>query len=134
MTALSLFNRQLAKCGKTIAVQKRELKPSDFESSQPDEEFTNIDSPTAMVLTIGERNKDGGGKLFSGIQIVDGATHMFCAPYTAVLEPVEQANYFILFKSRRYRILAVTNINEADKVLAMQATERGSNTLEATKA
>lgn len=129
-----LFQRQLAKCGQTITVQKRTLGSSDFESSQPVETFADIDTPESIVKTISEKNINGGGKAFSGVQIVEGSTHMFCMEYAAALAPVEQSNYFILFKARRFRILAVTNINEQDKVLAMQATERGSNTLEATKA
>lgn len=132
--SITLFKRQLARCGQAITVQKRTLEPSDFESSQPVETFSDIDSPDSLILTIGDRNINGGGRLFSGIQIVDGATHMFCMEYADILEPVEEANYFILLKARRFRILAVTNINEQDKVLAIQATERGSNALEATKA
>ena len=76
----------------------------------------------------------GGNKLFSGVQINDDATHIFCVLYSVEIRAIEQSNYFILFKSRRFRVLAVTNIDEQDKVLVIQTTERGSCNIEATKA
>jgi hypothetical protein len=132
MSALSLFKRNLERCGQTITVQKRSLDESGFDSAQPVESFCDIDSPEAIVKTI--ESVRGGNKLFAGVQIVDDATHAFCVLYSVEIRTTEQANYFILFKARRFRILAVTNIDEQDKVLVIQAVERGSCNIEATKA
>ena len=132
MSALALFERNLARCGQKITVQKRNLVDSSFESSQPVENFSDIDSPDAIVKTISSVR--GGNKLFAGVQIVDDATHIFCALYSVEIRAIERSNYFILFKSRRFRVLAVTNIDEQDKVLVIQTTERGSCNVEATKA
>jgi head-tail adaptor len=130
--SLKLFERDLTRCGQTIVVQKRNLGKSDFESSQPVKEFLDIDKPEAIVKTISSVR--GGNKLFAGVQIVDDATHIFCTLYSVEIRSIEQSNYFILFKARRFRILAVTNIDEQDKILVIQATERGSCNIEATKA
>lgn len=132
MSALSLFERNLDRCGRKITVQKRNLVNSSFESAQPAVSFSDIDSPDAIVKTISSVR--GGNKLFSGVQIIDDATHIFCVLYSVEIRAIEQSNYFILFKSRRFRVLAVTNIDEQDKVLVIQTTERGSSNIEATKA
>jgi len=130
--SLNLFKRQLAKCGQTVTVKRRALSASGYDSSQPNVGFTDIDTPKMIVRTI--ETVRGGSKLFSGVQIVKDATHIFCGLYDAVLTVVERDNYYIFLGTKAYRVLAVTNINERDKVLAIQTTERGVSLKEATKA
>lgn len=127
--SLRLFNRSLNRCGQEISVLERTLDESGFESSQPVEVFTEIDTPLAIVKTVGT-----GDKLFDSISIADGATHIFCVLHSSTLEPVEHHNFFIELKSERYKILAVTNIDERDQVLALQAVKRGDSSLEASEA
>lgn len=131
--SIHLFTRLLNKCGQLIDVQKRTLGTSGFSTSEPTLTFTSIDNPLAIVKTIGSI-ETGGSKLFSKISIDKSATHIFCVLYTAALSAVERDNYFISFGGKYYRILAVTNINEKDSVLAFQAVERGNTTLEASEA
>lgn len=130
--SLHLFTRLLNKCGQEIDVLLRSLDESDFESSQPVETFTSIDTPLAIVKTIGTMT--AGDKLFASISVANGATHVFCVLHTATLADVEHANYFIDLNGERYRILAVTNIDERSQVLAIQCVKRGDNTLEAAQA
>lgn len=131
--SIHLFIRLLNKCGQLIDVQQRSLETSSFATSEPTLTFTSIDNPLAIIKTIGSIESNGS-KLFSSISIDENATHIFCVLYTATLSAVERDNYFIVFNGKNYRILAVTNINERDSVLAFQATERGDSTLEASEA
>lgn len=129
-----LFIRALNKCGQEISVLSRELTEAGFGDSQPVEVFTEIDTPLAIVKTLSTDLSGRGDKLFDGIQIVDGATHVFCAQYSATLDPVEHHNYFIDLSAERYKILAVTNIDERNQVIAFQAAKRGDDTAEASEA
>lgn len=127
--SLRLLERALNQCGQEISVLERSLVPGDFESSEPIETFTEIDTPLAIVKTIGS-----GDRLFDSIQVVSSATHIFCVLFSSALEPVEHHNFFIDLNGERYKVLAVTNINERSKVIAIQAVKRGDATLEASGA
>lgn len=124
-----LFLRALNRCGQEISVLDRDLQESGFDDPQPVEVFTEIGTPQAIVKTL-----KNGSTLFDSVQIVDGATHFFCILYDAIYSSVEFQNSFIDLKTKRYKVLAVTNIDEKDEVLVIQATERGDSSLEATQA
>lgn len=125
--SVHLLRRQIAKCGQEITVLLRELVESDFDSAQPDLDFTEIGTPLAIVKTI-----DGTAK-FSGVTIDENATHIFCAIYTVALAAVEYQNYFVDLKNKRFKVLKVTNVNEKDQVLVIQTTERGDSSIKATE-
>lgn len=127
--SLRLFTRSLNRCGQEISILERDLIEGGYGDIQPTETFTEIDTPLAIVKTVGS-----GDKLFDSIQVAEGATHVFCVLYSLTLDPVEHHNFFIDLKAERYKILAVTNIDEKDQVLALQATKRGDSTLEAAQA
>lgn len=127
--SLHLFIRSLNRCGQEISVLERTLEESFFDTIEPVETFTEIDTPLAIVKTIDNREK-----LFDGINISSSATHIFCVLYTTILEQVEHHNYFIDLNLERYKILAVTNIDERNDVLAFQAVKRGDDALEAAEA
>lgn len=124
-----LFQRALNKCGQEISVLLRTLDESDYDTSQPLEVFTEIATPLSIVKTMGS-----GDKLFDSIQIVENATHLFCMVHTVTLDPVEYQNYFIDLNGERYKVMAVTNIDERDQVIAIQACKRGDSTKEAAEA
>lgn len=128
-----LFVRNLNKCGQEISVLARSLDGSDFDTNQPVETFTEIDTPLAIVKTIAT-NYSSGSKLFDSISIVPNATHVFCVLYTLPLSAVEMQNYCIDLKLERYKILAIHNIDEDDEILVFQAVKRGDSSLEAAKA
>lgn len=128
-----LLLRNLNRCGQEISVLERSLDGSDFNSSDPVETFTEIATPLAIVKTL-TTNFTAASKLFGSVSIDPNTTHVFCVLYTAPLSAVETQNYFIDLNSKRYKVLAVTNIDEKDEVLAFQATQRGDSSLEATQA
>lgn len=128
-----LFVRSLNLCGQEISILRRSLGESDFDTSAPNETFVEIDTPLAIVKTI-TTNFSAGNKLFGSVSIDPNATHIFCLLYSVTLAPVEQQNYFVDLKTERYKILAVTNVDEKDEMLAIQAVKRGDASLEATQA
>lgn len=107
----------------------RSLDASDFDTIDPVETFIEIDTPLAIVKTT-----DKGDKLFDSIRVDESTTHIFCVQHTVILDQVEYQNYFIDLNGLRYKILAVTNIDEKDEVLAIQAVKRGHYILEASQA
>lgn len=127
--SLRLFTRSLNRCGQEISILERDLIEGGYGDIQPTETFTEIDTPLAIVKTIGS-----GDKLFDSISVADGATHVFCVLHSLTLADVEHANYFVDLNGERYRILSVTNIDERSQVLAIQCVKRGDNTLEAAQA
>lgn len=128
-----LFVRNLNICGQEISVLRRSLDGSDFDTHQPVETFTEIDTPTAIVKTIAS-NYRAGDTMFGGIHILPDSTHIFCVLYTPTLAQVENQNYFIDLKTERYKVIAVTNDNEEDQVLIFQTTKRGDSSLGAAEA
>lgn len=130
--AIHLFKRLLNKCGQTVTVKERALGESSFDDQGPDIGFTNIGAPAAMVKTI--ESVRGGSKLFSGIQIDPDATHLFCILYDVTYSAVERDNFYIELSGKYYRVLAVTNIDERNSILAIQTSERGYNINDAVKA
>lgn len=117
-----------------IQIRKREQGTLAFDEIEPLETFSLIASPFAAIETV------AGVARFAGINIDERATHIFNIVYTSFLfstislDNLEQGNYFVRFKGRNYRILKLTNINEDNKYIAIQTTERGAESLEASKA
>lgn len=128
-----LFIRNLNRCGQEISILERTLDESDFTSDQPVETFTELATPLAIVKTI-STNFGHGTQLFDRINIVEGTTHIFCVVYDVALAGIEYQNHFIDLKTMRYKILAVTNVDEKDDMLIFQATQRGLSALEAAEA
>jgi len=115
-----------------VSIQTRDLTESDFESSQPDEDFTTVRSQWCALETIGFPNS--GVARFAEINIEEGSTHIFWADYDSAFPSVENGNHYILYNDKRYKVLRVDNINELNETLAIQVTERGEDSEEATKA
>jgi len=117
---------------KKIRIQTRDLDESDYDSSQPVEQFATVFTRRSTLETV--TGILSGGKKFSGVSIDERTTHIFYVLYSSALEVIESSNYFILFREKRFRVVSVTNINEDNQFLAIQVTDRGEDSLEATKA
>lgn len=109
---LNLFKRNLNKCGKPITLQQREER---IVNNLATEVFTTIATPTAIVKTL------RGVKVFDSTNTERVATHQVCIDYIANVT----AEFWILFKSKRLKILTVENCCEEDEVLILMCTERG---------
>lgn len=113
---LALLKRNLAKCGKTITLQNRDIAPPEFGTPDFDEAFTNTVNVRAILST------KRGKVLFDGVSTDDRVTHKICIEYLSGVT----SETWILFNSRRFDILDVENCGEQDICLAMLCNERGT--------
>lgn len=115
-----------------VEIQSRTLDPSGFDTNQPVETFTTIRQQWVAIETVsGVRH---GVAKFARVNILDDSTHLFWCFWDADLPAIENRNNFILHDNRRFKVLKIDNINELNTVVAIQTTERGDNTEEASKA
>ena len=113
---------------KRIVIQTRELgavMPGQFS---PVETFVTVANAWSGVETPNGRSK------FLGTNINDDTTHIFIVRYSSDTSSLEVANNFVLFDSRRMRILDTTNMNEDNLFIAIECTERGDDTKAASEA
>ena len=115
-----------------VDIQSRSLDSSDFSSCQPVETFTTIRQQWCGIETVAGVKQ--GVARYAGLNIEDGATHLFWCMWDADLPSIENRNNFILHDDRRFKVLKVDNINERNTVVVIQTTERGETTEEASKA
>lgn len=107
-----------------VELQKRDLDNSDLDSPNPVEVFTKLRDQWVAIETVSP-----GLARFGKIHIEDKATHIFWMLWDVDLPEPD----FILNDGKRYKVLKTENINELDTTVAIQATERGDESLEATK-
>lgn len=119
---MSLFKRNLAKCGQPITLQNRDIQAPVFGTPDFDEEFSDIDTVQAIVKT------KSGKTFFDGVATERLITHEICIEYVAGVT----AETWVEFKGRRIDVLQVTNCCEKDEVLILTCSERGVG--EASKA
>lgn len=117
----ALFKRNLAKCGKTITLQNRDIAPPLFGTPDFDETFSGDISRQAIVKTI------RGKTFFDGVSTERLITHEICLEYEAgvIDDDTVTAETWVLFKGRRIDVLAVENCCEEDKVLILTCSDRG---------
>lgn len=111
-----------------IDIQTRSMSDNSPGQFNPAESFTTVVSPWSAVETPNGRSK------FLGVNINEDTTHIFIIRYDSALSNIEAANNFVLFNSRRMRILGVKNMNEDNYFLAIECTERGDSSKAATEA
>ena len=112
-----------------VEIQTRALIEAGLDDAQPVELFATIRVKWCAVETIG-----AGVARFGAITILDDATHIFWCMWDADFPDLETRNHWILNDGKRYKILKVHNINERNTTIAIQTTERGDSTLEASEA
>jgi len=115
-----------------VNIQTRGLGASDLDDTQPKETFTTVRSQWCAIETVGFPNS--GVARFDGINIEEGATHLFWTDYDVTFPDVENRNHFVSYDGKYYKILRVDNLNERNESLAIQTTERGATTLGASEA
>ena len=124
MFIVSLFTRNVAKCGQVIDIESRELTVINTRQSLV---FTVVASPKAIIKTI------RGTKKFEGVNTEEQPTHTICVPFDSVPSTITAENW-VKMKGRRLRILDVENCCEQDKVFILTCTERGDEVRDANKA
>lgn len=111
-----------------ITIQTRQLGGVSVGTYTPQETFTTLASPWAGIETPNGRSR------FLGTNINEKTTHVFIVRYQSTIAELEVHNNFILYDSRRFKILSVTNTNEDNNFLAIEATERGDDDKDASDA
>jgi SPP1 family predicted phage head-tail adaptor len=106
---------------KKVTLQTRTLGAIAPGSAEPVETFATIKNTWAAIETV------EGTKRFAGVAIDDRTTHIFWIRYNASLTIPEDGNHFMLYGSRRFRVLRVTIDMENDKYFVIQCTERGDS-------
>lgn len=112
---MSLFTRNLAKCGQDIELAGRDTRTIN---GLPQEVFTNAVTVKAIVKT------PNGVSVFDDTNTETGVTHELCILYVAGVT----AEKWVKLKGKRLRILQVKNCCEKDKTLVLMCTERGVDT------
>ena len=113
--SISLFKRNLLKCGQDITLQNRNIESPDFGTPDFDEDFTDTDTIPALI------NTERGNTLFDGVSTDRTVTHKLCIEYLAGVT----AQTWIKFKDRRFDIVDVENYRERDELLILRCNERG---------
>lgn len=109
---MSLFTYQLARRGKDIDIADRDLK---IVNGLPTEVFSGAVTVKGLLCTV------TGVSVFDDTNTERVATHKICIEFTAGIT----AEKWILFNSKRIKILTVENCCEEDSVLILMCTERG---------
>lgn len=112
---------------KLIDIYERNIQsPLNPLFNQPDydEQFTLLQQAWSMVVP------KNGKIIFNQVSIDDTATHNF---YIRFIAGITQENW-IFYEGNRYDILNVTNVDENNRYLNLEAVIRGSENLNASKA
>ena len=110
--SLRLFKRNLAKYGKTITIEDRDVS---VVNGLPTEVFSNPVTPTALVKTV------TGVSVFDDTNTERVATHEICLLFLAGIT----AEKWVKLGTTRIKVLTVENCCERDECLKLMCTERG---------
>lgn len=117
-----------------VQVMSRDQVIGSFDSVEPEEIFTEVAKSWMAIKSIGASRQSGGRAIVSGIQILDGTTHMFFCRYTPALSEMDITKTFFLLSGEYYRVLKLDKINEDNLTLAIQCALRGDSTKAASEA
>jgi len=111
----NLFKRNLAKCGQNVTIQTR---TESIISGQSSEVFATFTGPVpAIIKTV------RGKSVFDDTNTERVATHQICLEYISGVT----SEMWVLFGTRRIKILTVENCCEADEQLILMCTDRGED-------
>lgn len=111
---MSLFARNLNKYGKDIVIQSRTMGTLN---GLPSEVFGDPIDSRGIIKTV------TGITAFDSTNVETVITHRICIAYDVDVT----AEKWILFKSKRIRIVSVENVCEMDEQMILLCTERGTN-------
>lgn len=110
--SLRLFKRSLAKHGKTITIEDRNVSTVN---GLPVVAFSNPVVVTALVKTL------DGVTVFDSTNTERVATHRICLLFLAGIT----SEKWVKFGTTRIKVLTVENFCEEDECLKLMCTERG---------
>ncbi|MCK4758728.1 MAG: head-tail adaptor protein [Candidatus Aminicenantes bacterium] len=111
---MSLLAHSLAKCGQAITFQTRDVK---LKNGQAEVVFADIDTDTAIIKTV------SGVSVFDDTNTEVVATHKLTLAYRADIT----AENWVLFGTKRIKILTHDDCAAQGKALILMCTERGED-------
>lgn len=111
---MSLFTRNLAKYGQDATLQTRTTR---IKNGLPVATFADVAPIRAIIKTV------TGVSVFDDTNTERVVTHKLCIAYRSGVT----AENWILFGSKRVKILTVENVCEANTQLILMCTERGDD-------
>lgn len=116
-----------------IQVKQRRINTPKLGSLEPIETFTTIASMYSAMIARAPSAR------FNGVNIKEGTlTHFFYTRYDDTLFWLDRGSLFVEFtgygssKTRRFKLLAIKVLDEANEWMLLQCSERGDAALEAT--
>lgn len=109
---MSLFERQLKKCGQVVKIEDRDERIINGKAA---EIFSNERERRALIKTV------RGVTVFDSTNTERVATHKLCMLW----EPGIGAEQWVELKGKRLKILTAENCCEHDRRLILMCTERG---------
>lgn len=119
----------ISELNKKAVIVLRELRPPKQGQTESSVRFTNLYTAGFKITTV------QGSRRFNGVNINKNTTHVFICRFSPRIENLGGAGeHFIHYKSKYYRIGPITNIDEQNKYILFQCSERGFDSEEATNA
>ena len=118
---MSLFAHNLKKCGKAIILESR---VSRIINGQAQEVFSTIGADRAIIKTV------NGVSVFDSTNTERVATHKLILAYRSDITSED----WVLFGTKRIKILTTENCAEQDQKLILMCTERGEDSKVANEA
>lgn len=114
---------------KKCTVETRSLSDQAFGTTAPGETFTVLSTAYFFIQTI------NGTSRFSGVNTVKGTTHLFLTRWRSLINDLDGVGgHFLRYSGKLYRVLKITNIDEANRFILFHCDERGIDTNEETHA
>jgi len=114
----------IGELNKKLVFQTRVQTFGNADSVDITEVFTSVATMWGKLTTIPQT-----GNKFNGVEIDSIPTHLAIIRYNASIN----AECWMLFNSRRFEILHISNIDEDGKFMSIELRETGLDSLEAAK-
>lgn len=125
--SLSLFRRNLAKYGKVITLQNRNIAASNTGLV----DFNEVFSDDLIVRAIVQTPR--GKTIFDGVSVDQVITHKMCIEFVEGVTSETTSEAWVLYDGNRYDIIDVENCGEQDVLLILRCNIRGLASKEASK-
>lgn len=114
---------------KKCTLEKRTLVAPKAGQTQVSTSFVIVQTAYYNITTL-----RGSGRI-GGVNINKQTTHLFMTPWRLSLNDLDgEGEHFIRYNNKLYRVLQITNINEYDRYMLYQVTERGLDSKEESDA
>lgn len=123
------FNICRADLNRKCTIETRENVDPDFGETKVTESFSILHTAAFKVQTV------RGTRRFAGVAIDEKTTHLFICEFKQVLRNLDGAGeHFMRQRGKLYRVIDIHNIDESDRWMLFESTERGLDTAEESNA